>query len=125
MGSRWDAQRHEDKYTTGIPDLSYSTTVGGWIELKFTATEPAPNKSLRFKHFTPEQRNWLVKHGNRTGLCFLFMRVGPKFILLRHSQLHLVNNPVVPYVVLLRDAYRVWEKQVNWDEFTELISTAG
>lgn len=83
MSSRWHAQRHEDKYSTGIPDVSYG--IGrrgeGWIELKFLKTYPRTGEDqpwdFKLDHFTPEQRNWLTqrsKHG--TGRVFLLCQFG-------------------------------------------------
>ena len=82
MGATWESQRHEDKLSTGIPDVSYSTTLHGWIELKFIAEPPKRASTiLRIPHYTAEQRNWLERHGKRGGRCFLLLQVGREYLL--------------------------------------------
>lgn len=82
MVARWHAQRHEDKHSKGIPDVSFGIQkrAEGWIELKFLKRLPIfTNKPWDFSldHFTPEQRNWAemrTKHG--PGRVFLLCRFG-------------------------------------------------
>ena len=74
MSPYWAAQRHEDKHTKGIPDVSYSMNgVNGWIELKTVEVGKAGKVSI--PHFTTEQRQWLKRHGRRGGHCFLFVEI--------------------------------------------------
>ncbi len=74
MSPYWAAQRHEDKHTKGIPDVSYSMNgVNGWIELK--TVEINKLGKVNIPHFTAEQRQWLKRHGRRGGHCFLFVEV--------------------------------------------------
>jgi hypothetical protein len=83
MATRWHAQRHEDKHSKGIPDVSYG--IGrrgdGWIELKYLKQYPRDDHEaawdLKLDHFTVEQRNWLsqrAKHG--TGRVFVMCQFG-------------------------------------------------
>jgi len=85
MVGRWHAQRHEDRYSTGIPDVSFGIgrRSDGWVELKYLPKWPASrmacNKPWDFSydHFTAEQRNWMslrARHG--TGRVFLICRFG-------------------------------------------------
>ena len=74
MSPYWAAQRHEDKHTKGIPDVSYSMNgVNGWIELK--TVEVSNAGKVNIPHFTTEQRQWLKRHGRRGGHCFLFVEI--------------------------------------------------
>lgn len=83
MIGRWHAQRHEDKHSKGIPDVSYGIARrgDGWIELKYLdryPTKPGP-WDFKLDHFTPEQRNWLssrAKHG--TGRVFIMAQFGDR-----------------------------------------------
>ncbi len=60
MGASWDAQRHEDKFTTGIPDVSYALFgTSGWIELKCLDAWPVRNGIVKIPHLTAEQKLWL------------------------------------------------------------------
>jgi len=63
MGAHWDAQRHEDKDSLGIPDVSYGLQDRqGWIELKYVEKFPKRDTTpIKIPHFTPLQRNWLNK----------------------------------------------------------------
>lgn len=84
MVGRWHAQRHEDKYSKGIPDVSFGIQKRseGWIELKVLRALPSAIGSdkpwdFSYDHFPGEQRNWLTersKHG--LGRVFLMCRFG-------------------------------------------------
>jgi len=82
MGPRWHAQRHEDKHSKGIPDVSYGIArrAEGWIELKFLKRYPIKVEEpfdFKLDHFIPEQRNWLTlrrRHG--LGRVFLMCQFG-------------------------------------------------
>lgn len=48
MGLRWHVQRHEDKYSTGIADLSYACKgVDGWLEAKVLPKWPTTGTILK------------------------------------------------------------------------------
>ena len=65
MGGRWHHQRHEDKYSSDVPDISFAyMDHHGWIELK-TAKD---NEVIKLR---PGQINWLLKRG---GHSFLMVR---------------------------------------------------
>lgn len=83
MGRRWDYQRHEDRYSEGIPDFSYALEgVNGWIETKYVKSFPSdPKRELILHHFTPSQVNWLRKRGSYGGHCFVFIQVGKEYFL--------------------------------------------
>lgn len=80
MTGRWHAQRHEDRYSTGIPDVSYGIgrKADGWIELKVIKRMPAfcdKPWDFSYDHFTADQRNWLdLRHKHGTGRVFLMCR---------------------------------------------------
>lgn len=82
MTARWHAQRHEDKHSTGIPDVSFGIhkKSEGWIELKYLKRLPdfcGKPWDFKYDHFTADQRNWLeqrTRHG--MGRVFLMCRFG-------------------------------------------------
>jgi hypothetical protein len=81
MGKLWDAQRHEDKLTCGIPDVSYAIEgQSGWIELKCLEKWPSSNIIVRVPHLTPYQKLWLFLRGNH-GHAFLFLKVDRDYLL--------------------------------------------
>ena len=61
-------QRHEDKYSPGIPDLSFVWRgVQGWIELKAAR----PQLLMR-----PEQVRWMLRRSREGVPCILLARYG-------------------------------------------------
>lgn len=59
LGIGWHFQRHEDRISTGIADLSYASEgVDGWIELKVCKNGP-PLKNLK-----AHQKGWLTRRGS-------------------------------------------------------------
>lgn len=81
MGTRWDAQSHEDRYSVGIPDLSYGARgVNGWIELKRVLKWPKmPETPVKIDHLTANQVNWLKKRGRRAGHCYILIQVDAEY----------------------------------------------
>jgi hypothetical protein len=71
-----DMTRHEDKYRSGIPDVSYGVNgVNGWIELKFEPRWPRDG-ILRYRKFKETQRVWLRARGESGGHCYILTIVG-------------------------------------------------
>jgi len=93
MGTVWDAQSHEDRFSLGIPDLSYGVAgVNGWIELK--QVEKYPKKSstpIDLKHFTPSQVNWLRKRGKRAGSCFILIQITTEYYIFSFHKARLLR----------------------------------
>lgn len=77
MGTRWHVQSHEDRYSEGIPDLSFGLLgVGGWIELKQINSWPIKAATVvKPKKFTPAQANWLLRRGKKSGFCYVLVKV--------------------------------------------------
>lgn len=79
MSGLWDAQRHEDRYSPDIPDVSYAIqNVDGWIELKTLMKYPVnPDKPIRLAHLRSGQVNWIERRGAAgAGRVFLLLAVG-------------------------------------------------
>lgn len=74
----FDWERHEDKFTSGIPDCSYgSEGVGGWVELKTYDCWPRnPDDPLVFHDLKPTQVNWVIARGKKHPLVFFLVGVG-------------------------------------------------
>lgn len=87
MGTSWDAQSHEDKYSLGIPDLSFGARgVNGWIELKQIPTWPKLEHGLaKPDKYTSIQLNWLRNRNKKGGHCFVMVKVGKDEIFLFDS----------------------------------------
>lgn len=80
----FDWQRHEDKFTSGIPDCSYGADgVGGWVELKTYDSWPRnPEDPLRFIDLKPEQRNWAISRGRKHPLVWFLVEVKKDWFLI-------------------------------------------
>lgn len=78
IGIYWDAQRHEDVLAQGLPDVSFGCAGrNGWIELKYIEAWPKKEDTIvRIKHFTPQQKAWLLRRQKMGGCCWLLLRVG-------------------------------------------------
>lgn len=85
IGGRWEAERIETRGAEGIPDVAWSARqCHGWVELKHVDKDPGPGKILKIRHYTPEQRNWILRHGRAGGRVFMLLRVGTEILLLNH-----------------------------------------
>jgi len=85
MGLSWSAQRHEDRYSLGIPDVSFAITfkgkkINGWIELKVIGKMHDSNV-IKVSKFTKEQKAWLTDTSEHGGNCFLFLKAGDVYMI--------------------------------------------
>jgi hypothetical protein len=89
MKGVWDVQSHEDRYSPGIPDLSYGIDgINGWIELKYIGP-----RSRKPSKFTPQQINWLKKRMRYGGNCWVMVKKAPQsFYLFRGDKARLVAD---------------------------------
>ncbi len=79
MKGRWDVQRHEDKHSTSIPDVSFAARgQEGWLELKAIPKWPAnEHKTVTIAHLEAGQVNWAEERGRRgTGRVWMLLVVG-------------------------------------------------
>lgn len=79
MKGRWDVQRHEDRYSTSIPDLSFALRgTDGWIELKVLSKWPTkPASPVNIAHLDSGQVNWAEQRGKAGhGNVWLLLAVG-------------------------------------------------
>lgn len=80
----FDWERHEDKFTSGIPDCSYGAEgVGGWVELKTYNSWPRnPNQPLRFTDLKPTQVNWVIRRGRKHPNVWFLVEVAHDWFLI-------------------------------------------
>jgi hypothetical protein len=79
MDRYWDAQRHEDKYSDGIPDVSFAYRgTDGWLELKVIPRFPKnEDHPISIPHLRPAQVNWMEKRARwGNGKVFMLLMVG-------------------------------------------------
>jgi hypothetical protein len=128
MNTRWHAQRHEDKYSTGIPDVSYGIKrlADGWIELKYTPALPTPGDGpwdFSMHHFTPEQRNWLekrTKHG--TGRVFLMARMGPVTAIWNWNRIRELLGRANFKTIMNASNAQWWHGPIDFEELTSVLA---
>lgn len=129
MAGMWHAQRHEDRYSTDIPDLSFG--IGGcsegWMEFKCLDKYPSgtakTQKSWDFSadYFTVGQRNWLSERSRRgTGRCFLLAKMGKLWVIWHWKKLETLLG-AVPWCDIEAAASGIWLNVPNWIEFTAVI----
>lgn len=120
MGNRWLPQRHEDKHSVGIPDLSYCINRSGWMELKYSPLPKNPDTVIKIKHWTVKQRNWIVSRGEKIGMCFVLLQVGSSYLLIGWDKCDLINK--VTYGELRDAAITVWDGRIDWNNLVTLIT---
>lgn len=126
MGAVWHCQRHEDRFTTGIPDVSFGIKgKDGWIELKVI---PKPPRNLLapfdLLDLSVDQRNWMnarTAHGGQDR-CFVFVRVEePRaYVLHRWDRLRQYLGKR-SYRVFTSKALGYWVGGVNWNHFAKIL----
>lgn len=82
--SAYHLQRHEDVYSSGIPDVSYGIrNINGWIELKYDAAFPVAYKTKLRK----EQKPWLIARGLAAGNCYVLHQLGDLYMLIPYQNI--------------------------------------
>lgn len=110
-----DMQRHEDKLSKGVPDVSYGFhRVNGWIELKYIEQPKDPDNLLRCPHFTGTQRRWLMDRGTHGGHCFVMLQVGREYMLFDHIGCQFIGN--VSLAKLRTYAIRGWPGKIDFPD---------
>lgn len=88
IGNLWHAQRHEDKHSVGIPDVSYGCRgTQGWIELKSLTAWPRKG----FPALSVEQANWLTRRGKVGGNCYLLAEIDDFILLIGWERIGLLE----------------------------------
>lgn len=117
-----DACAHEDLVTVGIPDVSYGAcNISGWIELKSMDAWPKrATTKVKIKHFTPEQKRWMLKRGIASGYVWLLLRVDQEWLLLDYVSAQWVGDYTVEQ---LREEAQ-WTSirpPINWNSLIERL----
>jgi len=73
---RFDAQPHEDKWDTGIPDISWAKDgMDGWLEVKWEDKGPNVTGQVVLHTLTSKQALWLRRRGE-AGNNRVFLMLG-------------------------------------------------
>ncbi len=80
-GGHW--VRIENECEKGTPDVN-GRVAGGvdwWVELKYSPAWPKRAATpVRVKHFTFEQRSWLVLRGKNGGMCGVLWQIEREYL---------------------------------------------
>lgn len=105
----------ENPACPGTPDVNY---VEGWIELKHVPNWPKRGGILKIKHFTPQQRIWLMQRVARGGRVHLLLQVGQDWLLFSAmNAVKYLNNTTKGE--LIAKAQKVWHKGLLEKELIE------
>lgn len=126
---RWDAQRHEDRYDSGIPDTSYGLDgADGWIELK-VGRWPARGGPLRLRHPpTLEQCLFLENRGRHgAGLCWvlLYVQGPPCYALVHWTQVRRLRDPFTREELRDELSHGFWAPRPDVRELIHLLTGGG
>ena len=118
----WNAQRHEDEFALGIPDVSFGAKhVQGWIELKQIPKWPVrPSTEVRVDHFTKQQRAWLKIRQIYGDRCWLLLKIEKTWMLFSPDMFQYVGT--TNKHVLMKSANKVWASKPDPYEFLSIIT---
>ena len=119
MRGQWNAQRHEDLCSSGIPDLSYAISgTDGWIELK---SLDLPRDFVK-PGLSKGQMIWLTQRGRTgNGNCFILLRVGKEHLLFSWRNAEILTER--QSIVKLRDkAIRRWASGVDFNDLARFLA---
>jgi hypothetical protein len=116
-----DTTRHEDAIGLGIPDVSYGVNgVNGWIELKHSPDFPKKDATpVRLRHFTDEQRLFLISRGETGGYCWVLWQIKRDYFLFDHTVVWQLGD--LPKQGLLDHAYRHWTPKLDTETLIEAL----
>ena len=127
LKNRWDAQRHEDSISRGIPDVSYAIEgADGWIELKSLDQWPVRPGTPVHIRITPEQVAWLETRGDAGGgRCFVLLRVGREHLLVRWCRCRSLLRDTITQAEIRATAEVSWEVGIDWDKLLWHLMRGG
>ncbi len=123
IGSRWDAQRHEDELASGIPDVSFGAMqVNGWIELKRLLKWPVRAATIvKLSHpFGNHQRAWLRIRGIYGEHCWMLLQAEKTWLIFGPDRFQYVGT--TNREDLIKNASKVWVGKPDPDEFISFIT---
>lgn len=104
----------------GTPDINF---VDGWIELKSVEKWPAdPDKPLAIRHFTQQQRVWLVKRCRAGGVALLLLKCGNDWLLF-DGRVAAMAIGYCPRTQLLFHSVDSWEGGLDEEGLVECLKS--
>lgn len=118
LRGRWHAQRHEDRLTPGIPDVSWACEgKDGWLELKALRAWPKRADTPVRVGLTAEQAAWLEARGRLGGgRCHVLVRVGQEHLLFDWREARRLQLDPLVRADLYKLAGARWGKGIDFDQ---------
>jgi len=110
-------QRHEDKHSPDIPDLSFCTPQGtpqgaGWVEMKTLSKWPArASTRVRIPHLAPGQVNWAMRRWVMGANCWMLLRVEEydNWLLIDPHVMNAILHQELTQEEIIRESWKVWD----------------
>lgn len=123
LRSDWEPERVENCVATGTPDLYYTLKKSGkmgWIELKYIPEIPKRETTIvNIEHYTPQQRNWIMRHGSIGATVFLFLQIEKTYILFNWRQAQMVGY--LTYNQMLDQSINYWRPMIDRRELLSIL----
>ena len=126
MGTRWDVQSHEDRYSDSIPDLSYAANgVNGWIELKQIKNWPKKDDTLvKPDHYTAGQVSWIKKRGRMGGHCFVMVKVSNEYFIFSYTCARDIRCGIIQSQYYEK-CLKWWKGNIEPSELISILTKSG
>ena len=111
MAGRWLAQRHEDSICPGIPDVSFATSVHGWLELKYVKIA---SDGIIKPNLSQVQRGWLKSYGRKAGNCFVLIQIDEIYVLYSWENIDFIDASNLE--VLIKQSEMYWVDSIDFIE---------
>lgn len=115
MGSRWKAERVENRLAAGFPDVFYTINgVHGLVELKYL---PEKKTNVSIRSLTDDQRSFSFRHGT-----FILVQIEDEYLLFDYHRCMDLGRGQ-PLSEHRSWAVGRWEKRLDFDHLARLLST--
>lgn len=125
MRGRWIAQRFEDRFSYGIPDVGFVMRKGGgwgFLELKripaWPKRESTPVAIPHKKHWQIQQA-WAERIGRLTGRVFLLLQVERAYFIFTWQQMQEVGKLTANGLLVHAEA--CWANKMDYTELEVIL----
>jgi len=124
MKEYWEADRVENPVSPGTPDVYFTLTCNGrmgWIELKHLHEWPKrPDTIVKIDHYTPQQKSFIRRHGERGALVCLLIQIKKDYFLFGWK--NALNVGEIPKEEYFNQCIRHWANRMDYPEFTRILA---
>jgi hypothetical protein len=115
-------ERFENPIGLGTPDINLCYKgIEAWVEIKYLEKFPVkPTTSVKIPHFSNDQRNWLKRRGECSGLAWLFVQTGTEYFLFDWKNAQYIGELVTLDWEHFAKGY--WNKRCNWQEWLRIVT---